>query len=289
MSLLLFHTSDSSRVYFLGKNKEYILKSRIPEYCLFKEYKTIKFLRNKKFYFTPRAFIKRIKKRPFLVQKYIKDSSSSLNVNDFNRTYLLGKAIAKLHNIKQNQKRNFFINLKDCINFSKKLLENCFFLQDKIRNMGFLEEYKQIYGKYNLFIKTTEKEEIFKENGHYSFIHGELNSQNILFYKKKIFIIDWESSGYGDPAYDIASLFNMPLFPKKVFISFYKKFVKISDNLLRKVFFYQQLIIIKYMCYTLRDIAVRDNSLAYRTIYTIQYKKYFINNLIILENIKKSI
>lgn len=44
-----------------------------------------------------------------------------------------------------------------------------------------------------------------------SFIHADLSPFNILFDGKKIWVIDWETAGYGDPLYDVATIMSLML------------------------------------------------------------------------------
>jgi len=165
-----------------------------------KEYKNLNFLKKENFSFIPKTSLKKIKGTKFLVQNFIRSSQFKYTPEKLS---LLAKTIGLF------------------IIFRKYFKEYLYFRKCK------------------KFLKSLLQKEIFKKKIKYSFICGNLSKDNILFEKRKLYIIDWEKAEFGNPAYDLTSLSENKNFSEILFLKFYKKYVNIDEEFLERVRFYK--------------------------------------------------
>lgn len=237
------------------KNYKVILKERF--YSSFNnEYKTLSFLKKIKFPYVPYFYgTGNINGRKVIIQEFISGKKIEENKNLF---YLyfdkIAIAMSRLHSITKKNKKYciYFLDkeIKEVINLFNEILLSC----KKTKNnklLGYLFRLKKylvslptIRTKYNTYLKYKIKPSLINREPEF-----------IITRKKKIYILDWEYSTFGDYAYDIACIKyifpNMDLFK---FINVYKKYKLISHNLYIRVFIYLFIILLKETMYYISEL-----------------------------------
>lgn len=240
-------------------------------------------MKKKSFLISPPTFLIKNYNQYFLIQKFINKPSP---LNDRNIS-LIGKAVGKLHSIKKNQQKPLFLFIQKKFDIVEKMLKNFKFLKKETKLDEFInKEYLHFTKIFKTFKKASFKNEFLKKEINFSFLHGELTKEHFLIKKSNLYIIDWELSEFGDPAYDLAYLFNSINFKLiKKFLDSYKKYIKVENSFLKRIQFYKYLSYILDIFYGLKNIGALTFSfpLNKKIIFLIykNYKKY------IDENIKK--
>lgn len=237
-----------SRIYIVENNPSYLLKEHFFPNKIIHEYKTLKFLRKKNFNNIPEFKLIKINNRQFLSLKKLNKPFLFPNKTNTPQITMLAKTIAKLHNIKTNKTQKDFIQMK--ISRIKKLFFQYKFIDNYYNNQPNLSLQKTILQYINFIIKFAKKIPLPAQN--LSLIHGELFPDHFFLENKKIKIIDWENSCFGDPMYDLATLFNQKNFPQKKFLTHYSG-CNDKQYLTKKIKLYQFLKTLNSLLFSILD------------------------------------
>ena len=124
-----------------------------------------------------------------LLSKYIQ--SNKFNLEFYNSTAFINNLVSKLqklHKLECNNSFNPFNEIYDNIEFLKSV--NFVFNHD-----------------INLLVNKLKELEIkLNKKIHYGLCHNDLNTSNILYFNKSVYLIDFEFSGMGDIFFDLSTL-----------------------------------------------------------------------------------
>lgn len=124
-----------------------------------------------------------------LISKFLEDSK--VNMSTFTSLEFLEKLslnLKKLHSLKVENTFDPFMHI----------LNNIAILKEK--NFKFPENMDLILKKLNILKKELNK------NKTLGLCHNDLNASNVLYYRKKVFFIDFEFSAMGDIFFDLATI-----------------------------------------------------------------------------------
>lgn len=220
------------RYFFINGKKEDIIfrynNNSTDQQKIVYEYKKLKFLNGR---FSPKPYYisdksKNFFKKNILVLEYLDKPTIKPNLFSKKEIRLLAKTLAALHKIIFNK---FSINsefpplgrgnLKNLLIQRMRVLEN-FFIDSNIHFKNRI--LTLFYLTRNELVPRIDK----LRTKRFSFIHGDLRDH---FIKKgnKFYLIDWEASGSGDAAEDMAHFLyfsKLPKLLKKYFIKQYLNF-----------------------------------------------------------------
>jgi len=166
----------------------------------------------------------------FMILSYIKGTSlDKLKKNQYsNKMNNLALVFAKLHNVDLKLNNKLY-------SFEKRVKQtnaNIQKIKSQIDKESSLHDFFKIY-KSNF--KSLSKSYTPKLR----FCHGDVCKPNILYHKKKFYLIDWESAGTYDPALELSYFFyelNCNTLQKTDFIKRYIKLTKDNTLTQRMIF-----------------------------------------------------
>jgi len=193
-------------------------------------YKINKFLRQKKI-LTPKLLKEFFKQGMIEIEDFGNISFNEYLKNKKNKYNTYKKLINLLIKIQKiKPKKTIFLNTKCKINFDFYNLKNLHKESDLFFNwylVGILGKIKakKYKNKIRPLLNKIYKKIYFKNT---CFVHRDFHASNLMYFKKKIGVIDTQDAIIGNPAYDLASLVDdvrikIPISQKNKIVNFYLK------------------------------------------------------------------
>ncbi|MDD5067160.1 MAG: phosphotransferase [bacterium] len=229
--LTLIRKTADSRIYIAKGDDEYIIKEYFIPGIAENEYKILCSLKKNNYKYIPGVFLREKGNRTFLIEKAIKGDPIKLETAGPDDLDLLCRSLAGLHRIRQTGKKKLGGFLNKGLSIVKKGLDE---IKSCMETLSF-KDLRKLHMRLKRYFHTFENLPLLRKIKHrkirYSMVHGTLQTGHLIRQKNRIYLIDWESGGFGDPLYDLACLLKqLTAKNRKLFLKTYQNTLNVTDD-----------------------------------------------------------